>query len=90
MNVVTAAALAKMPAAERGNATIARTREFFAFRPDAPAWLLVDHDLKGMPTHVAGRINAAGGLWQARSALRRVWCVPRGWSVQHERRAVAV
>ena len=65
MNVVTAAALAKLPAAQRGNTTIARTREFITFRAGAPAWMLLDYDLKGMPAHVAAKLDATGGLWRA-------------------------
>jgi hypothetical protein len=63
MNVITAAALAKLPPAQRGNAIIARTREFITFRSDVPAWLLIDFDRKGMPTAIANRIDALGGLW---------------------------
>ena len=64
-NVVTASALARLRPEQRSNNVISRTREYINFRDGAPAWLLVDYDLKGMPTHVAGRIKAAGGLWQA-------------------------
>jgi hypothetical protein len=65
MNVVTAAALARLSPALRDNNTIARTREYISFRPQAPAWLLVDYDLKGMPAPVQSRLASAGGPWEA-------------------------
>ena len=42
--------------------TIARSRDFLEFMPDAPAFMLLDIDRKGMPQAVADRINAAGGV----------------------------
>ena len=69
MNVVTAAALAKLTPDQRGNNVIARTREFIVYAVGAPGWLLADHDQKGMPSEVARRIEAAGGLWPALLAV---------------------
>jgi hypothetical protein len=46
-----------------GTGIIARTSDFFAYRPGAPAFALVDFDKKGMPPDVAGRIEGRGGLW---------------------------
>jgi hypothetical protein len=63
VNVITNAALAKMPADRRGNNTIARSREFITFAAGVPAWLLVDFDRKGMPPEISRRIEAAGGVW---------------------------
>ena len=68
-NVVTARALASLPSAQRGNGTIARDREHVSYRANAPAWLLIDHDAKGMPPSVAGQIDAAGNMWQALLAV---------------------
>jgi hypothetical protein len=65
VNLLTAAALQKLPPAQRGNSTIARTREYIAFRPQVPAWLLLDYDMKGMPAPVRGRLDTAGGPWDA-------------------------
>jgi len=42
--------------------TIARSRDFLEFIPDAPAFMLLDIDRKGLPQAVAERINAAGGV----------------------------
>ncbi|HEY1301062.1 MAG TPA: hypothetical protein VGF07_11240 [Stellaceae bacterium] len=42
---------------------VARTQDFIAYEPGAPALALVDFDKKGMPPEMADRIDAAGGLW---------------------------
>ena len=41
---------------------IARSRDFLEFMPDAPAFMLLDIDRKGMPQAVVDRIDAAGGV----------------------------
>jgi hypothetical protein len=61
VNVVTSAMLAKLPAAERGKGVISRTREYLTFRPNMPAWGVLDHDQKGMPASVQAQIGVAGG-----------------------------
>ena len=43
--------------------SITRSREFIDYRPGIPAWALIDFDTKGMPAEVAGRVEAAGGMW---------------------------
>ena len=45
--------------------TIARTREFIAYRLGEPALALIDYDIKGMPPTVADRIKQLGGFWPA-------------------------
>jgi hypothetical protein len=44
---------------------ITRSREFVDYHPAIPAWGLIDFDTKGMPAHVAARIEAEGGMWNA-------------------------
>jgi hypothetical protein len=44
---------------------ITRSREFINYRPRTPAWALIDFDIKGMPAHIAARIEAEGGMWNA-------------------------
>ena len=44
---------------------VARTREFFTYRPGQSALALIDYDTKGMPPSVAARIAELGGLWPA-------------------------
>jgi len=44
---------------------IARTSDYFVFRPGEPALALVDYDTKGMPPAVAERIEKLGGLLPA-------------------------
>jgi hypothetical protein len=46
-------------------AVIARTSEYFVFRPGEPALALVDYDTKGTPPSVAERIEKLGGLMSA-------------------------
>jgi hypothetical protein len=45
--------------------TIARTGEYLKFAASAPAFMLLDHDAKGMPTEVAERLEQLGGFWPA-------------------------
>jgi len=58
--VTTVSRLRSAPSAPEG--TIARSRDFLEFIPDAPAFMLLDVDRKGMPQAVTERINAAGGV----------------------------
>jgi hypothetical protein len=44
---------------------IARSSEFLGYRKGAPAYALLDYDIKGMPAEVKGRIKALGGFWPA-------------------------
>ena len=44
---------------------ISRSREFLDYRPGAPAWALIDIDLKGMLGSVAAKVEACGGAWGA-------------------------
>jgi hypothetical protein len=48
---------------------ITRSRNFINYRPGTPAWALIDFDTKGMPAHVAARMEAAGGMWKALSTV---------------------
>jgi hypothetical protein len=41
---------------------ISRSREFIDYHPGTPAWALIDFDTKGMPAHIAARIEAEG-MW---------------------------
>ena len=45
--------------------TVARTREFFAYRPGQSALALVDYDTKGMPASIIEKISQLGGFWPA-------------------------
>jgi hypothetical protein len=45
--------------------TIARTGEYLHFAPGQPAYMLLDHDRKGMPQEVANNLQQAGGFWAA-------------------------
>ena len=45
--------------------TIARTNDYIVFAPGKPAYLLLDHDRKGMPSEVRDKLKAAGGFWRA-------------------------
>jgi hypothetical protein len=55
--------------AELDNATpsdvIARTADFLYFAKGEPAWMLFDHDRKGMPQAIAKKLKGAGGFWKA-------------------------
>jgi hypothetical protein len=44
---------------------IARTQDHLEFPAGAAGVLPLDHDRKGMPTDVAGELEAAGGFWAA-------------------------
>ena len=44
---------------------IARSQEYIHFRPDEPAFTLIDYDTKGMPAAVRERIRELGGFWPA-------------------------
>jgi hypothetical protein len=44
---------------------IARTRGFIDYAAGEPALTLIDFDQKGMPSTVASKVSAAGGLWPA-------------------------
>ena len=48
---------------------IARTGEYLHFAPGEPAWMLLDHDSKGMPADVAIKLKDAGGFWPAVTAV---------------------
>ena len=45
--------------------TIARTTDYIEFAPGKPAFLLLDHDRKGMPSEVRDKLKAARGFWRA-------------------------
>ena len=49
--------------------TIARTNGYIEFAPGKPAYLLLDHDRKGMPSEVRDKLKAAGGFWRAVSSV---------------------
>jgi len=42
---------------------IARTHDFFGFRPGAPAFSLIDFDTKGMPVAIRTHVEERGGPW---------------------------
>src|ERR1700730_11081339 len=44
---------------------ITRSREYIDYRPGSPGWVLIDFDTKGMPAHIADRIETAGGMLNA-------------------------
>src|ERR1700722_18963740 len=48
---------------------VARTSDYFVFRPGEPALALVDYDTKGMPPGVAERIKKLGGLLPALASV---------------------
>jgi hypothetical protein len=62
VNVVTMDALAKLGAKQR-QGVIARTRDHIEFAPGEPAWMLLDHDVKGAPTSVTNALAGAGGVF---------------------------
>jgi hypothetical protein len=45
--------------------SITRSRKYIDYRPETPAWVLVDVDIKGLPSHVREQLDAAGGVWNA-------------------------
>ena len=48
---------------------IARTAEAIFFRPQAPAWALIDFDAKGMPPSVRAKIGELGGVLAALATI---------------------
>ena len=44
---------------------VTRSREYIDYVHGRPAWALIDFDVKGVPSHVAATIDAAGGMWNA-------------------------
>jgi hypothetical protein len=48
---------------------ISRTRTFIDYAAGVPALTLIDFDQKGMPSTVANKISAAGGLWPALASV---------------------
>src|SRR5262245_41013714 len=49
--------------------TIARTTENFKYIPGRAAFVLIDHDTKGMPPSVAARIESLRGFWDALTSV---------------------
>lgn len=47
---------------------IARTTDEIVFRPQAPAWALIDFDTKGMPPAVREKLDQSGGFFGALTA----------------------
>ena len=45
--------------------TIARTGEYLIFKPGKPAFMLLDHDRKGISAEVVAKLKKAGGFWKA-------------------------
>lgn len=45
--------------------TIARTGDYLYFEPGKPAYMLFDHDRKGMPGAVRAKLKEVGGFWNA-------------------------
>jgi hypothetical protein len=48
--------------------TIARSAEYLIFAPGEPAFLLLDHDRKGLPREVKNKLKEAGSFWNAVAA----------------------
>jgi hypothetical protein len=48
--------------------TVARSNDWLQFAPGQPAFMLLDHDHKGMPREVAAKMKKAGGFWKAVNA----------------------
>ncbi len=55
--------------AHPSNAVIARTSDAITFRSDRGAVVLLDCDLKSVPSEVQTRIEACGGLWAALASV---------------------
>jgi hypothetical protein len=55
---------------------IARTGEAIRYRPNQPAYVLFDHDTKGMPPDVAARVSACGGFGGHSSPCCRLYPGP--------------
>jgi hypothetical protein len=49
---------------EASNNTIARTGDFLSFAPGKRAFLLCDHDRKGMPDNVSSKLKRQRGFWK--------------------------
>jgi hypothetical protein len=49
--------------AVNGHDIIARTGNDIVYRADAPVFVLLDYDMKGMPCEVADKITEHGGFW---------------------------
>ena len=49
--------------------TIARTRDRFVYRAGIPAFVLLDHDVKGMPPEVQDLLRSLGGFHSALEVL---------------------
>ena len=60
VNVVLKRHLSKSPPPD----TIARTNEYLLFAAGKPAYMLLDHDRKGMAEEVAAKLKADGGFWK--------------------------
>jgi hypothetical protein len=45
--------------------TIARSTDYLAYAAGKPAYMLLDHDRKGMPSEVAAKLKNLGGFWPA-------------------------
>ena len=72
---------------EANPGAIARSGDYLEYRAGAPAYALLDYDIKGMPTEVKDRIKALGGLLGRASvdrsgATRRC---PRGSAIDQRR-----
>ena len=48
---------------ETADDVVARSGAYLHFAPNQPAYMLLDHDRKGTPREVAGKLAAAGGFW---------------------------
>ena len=44
---------------------ITRTADYIVYRPDQPAFALLDHDTKGMPAHIVNQLKHLGGFGPA-------------------------
>ena len=51
---------------------IARTADYLSYAPSEPAYMLLDHDAKGMPVEIAAKVKEAGGFWRAMVAVMPV------------------
>jgi hypothetical protein len=49
--------------------TIARTEDYLLLEPGEPAFLLIDHDRKGMSNKLVAKLRQAGGVWKAITAV---------------------
>ena len=51
---------------------IARTADYLSYAPGEPAYMLLDHDAKGMPVEIAAKVKEGGGFWRALVAVMPV------------------